>query len=209
MIYVRKDDQRFPFSKGILARSIAPTGLPLDRIYSIVRTVLQRLEDQEVREIDSKHLREMVCDELRRQGSHEVEEYYLVSRELAQLTKPVVILVGGASGVGKSAVAAELGRRFGIDRIIGTDAIREIMRFMVPRGLMPVLHESSFTAGNAITESLVEDPLLYGFGQQAALVSQGVRAYIERTRKEGLNAVVNGVHLVPGHGATFLDGVQP
>jgi 2-phosphoglycerate kinase len=141
-----------------------------------------------------------VCEELRRQGFHDVEQYYLASRELAQLTKPVVILVGGASGVGKSAVAAELGRRFGIDRIIGTDAIREIMRFMVPPGLIPVLHESSFTAGDVVTESLVEEPLLYGFGQQATLVCQGVRAYIERTRKEGLNAVINGVHLVPGHG---------
>jgi 2-phosphoglycerate kinase len=200
MIYVRKEHRRFPFSKGILARSIAPTGLPLDRVYAIVRSVLQRLEEQEIQEIDSKDLREMVCEELRRRGYHDVEEYYLVSRELAQLTKPVVILVGGASGVGKSAVAAELGRRFGIDRIIGTDAIREIMRFMVPPGLIPVLHESSFTAANAVTESLVEDPLLYGFGQQAALVSQGVRAYIDRTQKEGLNAVINGVHLVPGLG---------
>jgi len=122
-----------------------------------------------------------------------------ISRHIAQYERPVVIMVGGAAGVGKSALAAELARRFGIDQVIGTDTIREIMRYMVPRDLMPVLHESSFMAGKSLKNPYIKNKLIYAFGQQASLVGEGVRAYVERGKKEGVNTIINGVHLVPGH----------
>jgi len=190
MVYVTKEDNRYPFSKGILARSMSPTGLPLDTIYDVVRKIQQDLERDDVEEIES--------EELRSRGYSEPANNYRMSRHIAHYRAPVVVLIGGAAGVGKSAISAEISRRLGIERIIGTDTIREIMRYMIPRDLMPVLHESSFQAGNSLRDPYVKNKVIYAFRQQANLVSEGIRAYVERGKKEGLNAVINGVHLVPG-----------
>lgn len=199
MIHVRKDDESFPFSRGILARSIATTGLPIGTIYEMVTSIHDELQAEGVETIDSKDLRKRVCEELRSRGYRKHEKHYLIGRRMAALDKPVIVLIGGATGVGKSVIAAELSNRFGIERVVGTDALREIMRYMVPEDLMPELHASSFETETAVRNPFVEDALIYGFSQQATLVCEGARAFIQRSKKEGLSAVVNGVHLVPGH----------
>lgn len=199
MIHVVKDGESFPFSRGILARSIATTGLPIGTIYNMVTSIHERLQSEGVESIDSKDLRERVCEELRERGYDDHERHYLIGRRMAALDRPVIVLLGGATGVGKSVIAAELSNRFGIERIVGTDALREIMRYMIPRDLMPELHASSFETEEAVRNPFVDDPLIYGFAQQATLVGEGVRAFIQRSKKEGLSAVINGVHLVPGH----------
>ena len=63
---------------------------------------------------------------------------------------PLVILIGGATGVGKSTIATQLAHRLGIVRVVATDAaIREVMRAMLSAELMPALHVSSFQADRA------------------------------------------------------------
>ena len=51
-------------------------------------------------------------------------------REVERLDVPLVILIGGATGVGKSTIATQLAARLGIVRVVATDAIREVMRAM-------------------------------------------------------------------------------
>ena len=45
------------------------------------------------------------------------------------------------------------------------------------------------------------DPIIIGFREQLAAVSVGVKATIERAKKEGTNQIIEGVHIVPG----FID----
>ena len=71
---------------------------------------------------------------------------YLRWREVESLDVPLVILIGGATGVGKSTIATQLAARMGIVRVVATDAIREVMRSMFSPELMPTLHMSSFEA---------------------------------------------------------------
>lgn len=198
MIYVKKKEKYYPFSKGILARSMTPTGLSLHQIYKVVGEIHRDLKEKGVSEIDSGEIHKQVCDELENQGAGELVKYYRISRKIARYNKPVIVLLGGPAGVGKSALSVELSRRLGVERIISSDTIREIMRYMVPRDLMPVLHESSFLAGTRLKNPLVKNKLIHGFDQQVSLVAGGIRAYIQRSKKEGLNAIINGVHLVPG-----------
>lgn len=116
-----------------------------------------------------------------------------------QLKKPLIVLVGGATGVGKTSIATGISKTLDIDRVINSDVIREIMRYMLPAGIVPTLHESSFTAGKKVKNPLIKKDPIYGFSQQTSLVSEGVQAYIRRNVKEGLNTVMNGVHLIPGY----------
>ena len=65
---------------------------------------------------------------------------FLRWREVERLDVPLVILIGGTTGVGKSTIATQLAARLGIVRVVATDAIREVMRSMLSSELMPTLH---------------------------------------------------------------------
>ncbi|MFW6040593.1 MAG: ATP cone domain-containing protein [Thermoplasmatota archaeon] len=199
MIEVTKEGKRFPFSKGILARSLSITNLPLDEVYSIVKDIYRELERYQIDSIPSKQIKERVREKLLEKGYEEEERFYRISRDLRYLEKPILILIGGGPGVGKSTLSAELGHRLNTNRIIGTDTIREIMRTMISTNLIPSLHVSTFMTNSVVSEPFIDNALIHGFDEQVRLVSEGVNAVIKRGIKEGLNTIINGVHIVPGY----------
>jgi 2-phosphoglycerate kinase len=107
------------------------------------------------------------------------------------MTKPVILLIGGATGTGKSTVATEVAHRLGINRVTSTDIVRQTLRAFFAPEYMPSIHGSSFDAG--VGESLVE-----GFLEQTTSVLIAIEASIERALQEGWSMVLEGVHLVPG-----------
>jgi len=124
---------------------------------------------------------------------------------LQQLDRPIIVLIGGATGTGKSTIATEAAHRLGITRVTSTDFIRETLRAFFSRAFMPTVHYSSFEAGLALTKAEEEetgDPRLLGFLDQTRNVLVGVDAAIERALREGRSLVLEGVHLVPGMLAT-------
>ncbi len=199
MKYVIKEDSRYPFSKGILARSLDITGLSIDKIYEIVQEVNEEIQEREGKEIRSKEIKEKIRKKLLDKGYEKEEKFYRISREIRYLDKPLLILIGGGPGVGKSTLSSELGHRLGINRVIGTDTIREIMRTMLTYDIAPNLHESTYMTDKSVAAPFVSNKLIYGYDQQVNLVSSGMKAVIDRGVKEGLNTIINGVHIVPGY----------
>ena len=110
--------------------------------------------------------------------------------------KPLVILIGGATGTGKSTVATEVAYTLGITRLTSTDSIRQTLRAFFSYEFMPTIHHSSFAAGEAVPEA--DDPLVSGFLEQSRTVLVGVQASIDRALQEGWSIIFEGVHLVPG-----------
>jgi 2-phosphoglycerate kinase len=110
--------------------------------------------------------------------------------------KPLVILIGGATGTGKSTVATEVAYTLGITRLTSTDSIRQTLRAFFSYEFMPTIHHSSFAAGEAMPEA--DDPLVSGFLEQSRNVLVGVQASIDRALQEGWSIIFEGVHLVPG-----------
>jgi 2-phosphoglycerate kinase len=121
-------------------------------------------------------------------------------QSVEELDLPLIILIGGTTGVGKSTIATQLAARLGITRIISTDAIREVMRAMFSERLMPTLHTSSFEAHEAVRGPLPRsaDPVIVGFEEQVRAVAVAVEALIERSVLEGTDLILEGAHLVPG-----------
>ena len=118
--------------------------------------------------------------------------------------RPLVILIGGATGTGKSTVATEIAYKLGITRLTSTDSIRQTLRAFFSHEFMPTIHYSSFSAGEAVPDA--DDPLVAGFLEQSRNVLVGVNASIERALQEGWSMIVEGVHVVPGLLPTRLEG---
>ncbi len=127
---------------------------------------------------------------------------------LRELEMPLIVLVGGATGTGKSTVATEVAHRLGITRVTSTDVVRQTMRAFFSREFMPSIHYSSFEAGAAVRvpEDETADPTLLGFLEQTRNVLVGVKAVISRAIEEGYSLVLEGVHLVPGSISTSIRG---
>lgn len=191
---------RLPFSRGILTRSITLAGVEVGIAYIIATEVQKELNEKKRKLVTTEEIRELTYRKLLEHGLSEAAKRYLFWRQLRRLKIPITILLGGATGVGKSTIATELAFRLGIRSVIGTDTIREVMRKIIAPELLPDLHTSSFLAWKTMPRGNVEDSLLIkGFRNQVEHVSVGIAAVLERAYKEGFNAIIEGIHLVPGY----------
>jgi 2-phosphoglycerate kinase len=118
---------------------------------------------------------------------------------LGRLDVPLIVLVGGATGTGKSTVATEVAHRLGITRVTSTDVVRQTMRAFFSHEFMPSIHHSSFEAAPPVGEQEREgDLVVRGFLDQTRNVLVGVKAVLARALEEGYSLALEGVHLVPG-----------
>ena len=202
-IFVQEDKQKtaIPFSKGILANSIRSAGLETAEAFDIAREVADRLVSMGKFRVKRREIREIVSGILREKYGEEVALRYLVWRKAKELRKPIIVLISGATGVGKSRLAAELTTILDINRMASTDSIREVMRRMISKEIVPSIHVSSYEAGNYIYRfgSMPEkEKIIYGFIDQSEKVLVGVNAIISRAIKENVSIIVEGIHLIPG-----------
>src|SRR5690348_11263132 len=185
-----------PYSRGLMARALMAVGVVPDRAYSLARRVGDDLAARGSDAVELGRLEALAVESLGEVEGREAVRQLRRYNELRELDLPVVILVGGATGTGKSTVATEIAYRLGITRVTSTDFIRQTMRAFFSHEFMPSIHYSSFEAGLAVPDA--EDPLIAGFLEQSRQVLVGVRASIERALQEGWSMVLEGVHLVPG-----------
>ena len=102
---------------------------------------------------------------------------------------PILVLIAGATAVGKSTTAVKLTSSRSFSRLLSTDAIREIMR-VVDDGSNEALHRSSFSKGSS-GDAIID------WQDSCKAVEAGILATIERARREGIDLVLEGVHLEP------------
>jgi 2-phosphoglycerate kinase len=103
---------------------------------------------------------------------------------------PRLLMIAGATGVGKSTAAVGVAQRAGFTRVMSTDAIREIMRATDHEGAVQALHRSSFSTGES-GEAVLD------WNETCLAVEAGIMATVERARREGIDLLLEGVHLIP------------
>jgi 2-phosphoglycerate kinase len=195
-----------PYSKGLMARALMVTGVPAYRAYELARRLEQDLAEHGSDEVDLGRLEELAIEVLGAAEGEQAARRLRRYRELQELDLPILLLVGGATGTGKSTVATEAAHRLGITRVTSTDFVRQTMRAFFSREFMPSIHYSSFEAGAAVADSETGDPTLLGFLEQTHNVLVGANAAIDRALEEGWSMVLEGVHLVPGMMPPRIEG---
>lgn len=187
-----------PFSKGILSRSLNVADLGTERAHKIASDIEADLIKKNITEISSFDLANEVLNHLKSIDPI-IAQKYRNWRSLRTSKKPLIILIGGASGVGTSSMAFELASRLRLKNLISTDMIREVMRKIISKDLSPVIHKSSFDAYESLrTPSIRIDSVVEGFISHVDVVNVGIEAIIERSVKEGISTIIEGVHIVPG-----------
>jgi 2-phosphoglycerate kinase len=176
-----------PYSKGLMAQSLQASGLPPERAFELAREIERRLALRGDREIGVDGLDAVCLEVLRGEEGESAVRRYKGWRRLDRLERPLVVLIGGTTGVGKSTLATMLAARLGITRVIATDVIRQVLRAFFTHEAMPSVHFSAFEVGG-----------LQGYADQADRVATGIAAIVERAASEGKPLVVEGVHVVPG-----------
>jgi 2-phosphoglycerate kinase len=198
-------DDGLPFSKGLLARALIATGVPSTRAYELALTAEADLAAAGGRASSLERLQELAVEMWGEEEGAQVFRRLRLLRRLDELDLPIILLVGGATGTGKSTVATEIAYRLGITRVTSTDFVRQTMRAFFSNDFMPSIHYSSFEAGQA-REQDDPDRVVHGFLDQTRNVLVGVRAAIERVMQEGWSMVLEGVHLVPGMVEAEIEG---
>jgi 2-phosphoglycerate kinase len=197
-----------PYSKGITARTLMAAGIPAMRAYELATRIERDLRGSGAQAVDLDRLHELAAEVLGPEEAAQTVRRLRRFQRLRELDLPLLILVGGATGTGKSTVATEVAHRLGITRVTSTDFVRQTLRGFFSREFMPSVHRSSFEAGEGLPQAEREagDALLLGFIDQTRHVLVGVQASIERALEEGWSMVLEGVHLVPGMVPEQIEG---
>jgi 2-phosphoglycerate kinase len=176
-----------PYSKGLMAQSLQASGLSPERSFELAREIERRLALRGDRQVEVRGLDRLCQEVLRAEEGESAVRRYQGWRRLDRLDRPLVVLIGGTTGVGKSTLATMLAGRLGITRVIATDVIRQVLRGFFTLEAMPSVHHSAFDAGG-----------IDGYRDQAERVATGIAAIVERAAGEGGPVIVEGVHVIPG-----------
>jgi 2-phosphoglycerate kinase len=201
----QRDGQVTPFSRVEYQHCLENIGLTSEEAIAFVTTVHKHLLDRRIEKMTSRHLGELTYRYLRQSSElgAAVAHRWLIWRSFIKSGKPLIFLIGGTAGCGKSTIATTLASRLDIVRTQSTDMLREVMRVMMPKELMPVLHTSSFTAWSAlpgqpkVSQDVPETLLLNGYRSQADLLAVAIEAVIQRALREQVSLILEGVHIHP------------
>ncbi|MED6338281.1 MAG: zeta toxin family protein [Candidatus Thermoplasmatota archaeon] len=103
---------------------------------------------------------------------------------------PRLLIIAGATGTGKSTVSMKIAAKSNFARLISTDAIREILRSTDDLQTNPALHRSSFSIGDS-NDAIID------WIDTCQAVEKGIEATINRAMREGIDLLLEGVHIIP------------
>ena len=139
-----------PYSKGLMARALIAAGVSAVRAYELASRIDRELAETGRDSIELERCREVAQEVLGDDEGGAAIDRLLRFRDLQELDLPIILLVGGATGTGKSTVATEAAHRLGITRVTSTDFVRQTMRAFFSMDFMPSIHYSSFEADQAL-----------------------------------------------------------
>jgi len=198
-ITIRDRGRARPFSKGVLSQSLLAAAIDPNDAFDVAREIERALVERGARDVSRGELRGLTYEALTRTMGPEAAERYLLWRRRGEPHRPVILLLGGAAGVGKTSLALEVAHRLGIGRVLSSDSVRQIMRLTLSPEIAPALHGSSYDAYKLLPpDALGDDPVIEGFRAQTNIVSVGIRASMDRAVSENASTVIDGVSVLPG-----------
>ena len=195
---VVRSDYGLPYSKGLMAQSLMATGLPSARCFALAQEIEERLVASRSTEISVDELRAVAEEAVAAGEGETVLARFRQWWNVRNLDRPLLVLLGGVTGVGKSTVATQLAGRLGIPHVIATDQVRQVVRAFFSHEFLPSVHHSSFDVSKALSAAPQDaSGTVAGYLRQAHDIAPGLDAVVERAISDRTPMVVEGVHLLP------------
>jgi 2-phosphoglycerate kinase len=205
MLQIETDNGQFAaFSPSRYRVDLETIGLTSGEALSIVDELSAHLLRRNKPGVSTKYIAKITYRLLRKSqdlGS-KVAFRWLVWRDFINSGRPMLFLIGGTAGCGKSTIATGLASRLEIARMQSTDMLREVMRTMIPQQVEPILHKSSYSAWQELPDEVQETEekgkrIYQGYCRQAEILSVAIKAVIHRALHEHVSVIVEGVHFHP------------
>ena len=190
------------FSRGRHARYLQSSGMRAEKAEQTTALIYDRLIAVGISSITTSQLGYLTYLCLQQEVGKKAALRYLVWSEFQRGNRPLALLICGTVGTGKSTIATEIAHLLEIVRIQSTDMLREVMRMMVPKRLLPVLHTSSFNAWKSLPiqdeKGRDRDQLIAeGYRSQVELLAVPCEAVLQRAVEECVHIILEGVHVHP------------
>jgi len=190
------------FSRGRYQRYLQSSGVPAEDAERITLQLFNQLLASEVSGLSTCQLGYLTYLCLQQELGKTAARQYLVWSEFQRSERPLILLICGAVGSGKSSITTEMAHRLEIVRTQSTDMLREVMRSMIPKKLLPVLHCSSFDAWQTLPVQDIQDRdkdllIAEGYRSQADLLALACEAVMLRAVRESASLILEGVHAYP------------
>ncbi|MCD6523268.1 MAG: AAA family ATPase [Candidatus Diapherotrites archaeon] len=169
----------------ITKEAVRASGLPIERIKHL---------------IGEPH--EKIVKELGRFGPQYVRRYkiwrkYLEKTISGELKEPLVIVVAGLPGTGKTTLASEIAKSLGIRVMMGGDALREFLRGILKKEEHPVLFTSVYNTWQYFSDKPTKDSIIKGYEEQSRIMNKCMGKLMERCVRDGENMVIEYLHFLP------------
>jgi len=190
------------FSRSRHERFLQACGMKPEKAEQTTDMIFEQLLASGTSAITTRQLGYLTYLCLQQEVSKKSARRYLLWSEYQHSARPLILLVCGTVGTGKSTIATEVAHVLDIVRIQSTDMLREVMRMMMPKRLLPVLHTSSFNAWKALPIQDLKDRdkdqvVADGYRSQADLLAVPCEAVLQRAAEEGVPIILEGVHANP------------
>ena len=177
--------------------NLLATGLPLKKISEIL--VKSKTEEEilnSLKEIQIKYLDRYLI----------FSEYKTLVREGIQKL-PIIPIIAGIPGIGKTTIAKELSTALSIGIVIGGDALRSSLRSIITKN--EIFHDSVYNTWKYFG-AFTKENLLQGYRAQAKIMNEAVeRMIVDRGLKDGESMIVEYLHFLPSQFSTkFLNHVS-
>ncbi len=202
-IIVHTPSRSASFSVGILSHSLEACAINPKLALIGASKVRAAIRKTGHKEIDHKSLRKLIYRCLRDHCSEKAADKYLAWRRFQNSDTPLILMLGGATGTGKSTIATELAYRLDIARTQSTDMMREVIRSYLAEQVTPTLQYSSFEAWRGLpafsyaSKKSGQHKVINGFLAQLSAMQPAINTTINRTLQEHESLILEGVHVVP------------
>ncbi len=109
-----------------------------------------------------------------------------------KIVKPIVIIIGGSAGTGKSTIAKRLTKEIKYMNLVNTALIRSLLASITSKEEASFLHKHTFDLSEKDDQGLRSN-----FVKQSKPINRAVRKFIDFVRSEKQHNLIEGSNLLP------------